>query len=318
MLASILLIPYALLLHPGYWLIPVPASSPIHGVGSYFLQEWLAVHPMWLPAVVITALFVQGVLANFFYFSHRLGPATNLFGGVFVILLGSFLPAFLPFSGYHLANIFLFLAILALFQVYRVSSAADHIFNAGFWLGVASLFQVQYLFFLLAAITGLTIFRKSSLREAFILLLGYLTPWVLAGFGFFWYDAFGLFWEIQVAGALGWPQNISLAEFPVIELGGWLILLLVVLFSYNRYTLKTTMEIQKEINLLFWFLLCAAFIGLFSQPWSLASLMGLAPALGLLLGLHFSYFSKSVAEFWHFVLVIGLLFWQLLPLLPWQ
>ena len=185
LLASVLLIPYALLLHVGYWLVPLTEAAPIHGIGSFYLQQWLGQHPVWMPTVVIGLLFIQGVLANLFMFDHRLGPDINLFTGVFVVFLGSLIPLFLPFAGYHVANIFLLLALLALMQVYKVNHAADHIFNTGLWLGIASMFQVQYLVFLLAALVGLTLLRKSSLREQLILTLGAFTPWLLVGFGVF-------------------------------------------------------------------------------------------------------------------------------------
>jgi hypothetical protein len=256
-------------------------------------------------------------MANIFTFDHRLGPEINLFAGVFVVLLGSSLPVFLPFSGFHLANIFLFLALLSLLRIYRVNSAADHIYNAGFWLGIASLFQVHYLFFLPAALVGLSILRKRSLREQLILLFGSFTPWLLAGFACFWYDAFDLFWREQWREAFGWPVMIRLKELPLASLGGWLLLLLISLLSIRRYKLKTTLEVQKKVDLLFWFLLCAALVALFNQPWQLTSLLSLAPRLGILLGLSFSYLTKSAAELWHLLLVIALLTLQLWPLLPW-
>ena len=98
------------------------------------------------------------------------------------------------------------------------------------------------------------------------------------------------------------------------ELGGWLVLILVALFSYSRYKLKTTMEVQKKLDLLFWFLFSALWIGIFTQPWSLTTFLSLAPVLGILIGLNFTILSRSTAEFWHFLLVVALLFWQLSPL----
>lgn len=316
LLGSVLLIGYVLLLHVGYWLVPPPPAPPTHGIGAHAVAGWLATHPVWVPVVVIGLLFVQGVLANVLTFEHRIAPEVNLFSGVLVVFLGSSLPAFLPFSGWHVANVFLLLTMLALLRVYRVQSAADHIFNAGFWLGIATLFQVHYLFFLLATSMSLTLLRKSSLREQLMLLTGCFIPWLFVGFGYFWFDQFDHFWTQQWKGAFNWFSPLNLATLPIAALVGWAVLMLVALLSYSRYNFKTTMEVRKKIDLLFWFFLAGSLAGLSAQPWQLGSLLALAPSLGILLGLNLTYLSARAAEFWHLLLVLALLALQLLPLYP--
>ncbi len=315
-LLSVLLLAYAALLHLPYWVVEQPSLPASSGIGTLVVEQWLIGMPAWVEqALVLVCLGLQGGVANYFVMENRLARQVNLFPGLFIILCASLLPVFLAFSGYHLANIFVLLAMNSLAQVYRVSSAADTIFNVGFWIGVASLFQPHYLWFLLAAWGGLTVLRARKLSEATSLLFGMFAPWLLVGFGYFWFDQFNIFWSAQWTEAFSWPQYVDVKLIPMFELLILAILLLWVLFSYRGYQMKTTMEVQKRQDLLYWFLLAGGLTAIFAQPWHMLSWLAVVPYIGVLLSFNFTNMSKRAAEAWHLLLLlffVGLHFHELI------
>lgn len=316
MLFSILLIFYAAFLHAAHWWLPAFAIEPTHGVGTMWLQQWTLKGRIVEIALVVALLFIQGTIANVLIMENRLAAQVTLLPGVFVVYLGCVLSAFLPFTGYHAANVFLLLAVLNLTRAYRLTSASDIIFNTGFWIGIAGLFQPEYLWFLLGGWLALSLLRASRIREQVTLLIGALVPWLLCGFAFYWFDQFDVFWNRQWMDVFYWPTIVKRSAIPYVSILVMGVFVLLVLFNRRRYLLKTTMEVQKKIDLIYWFLFSAGIAALFAQPWAEARWLMVSPLGGMLLGLHFTRMSPRSAEAWHLFLLILLFGLHLYPLLP--
>ena len=316
MLFSVLLILYAAFLHLAHWWLPPFTLELSNGVGTMWLEQWAVRDRVWEILLVVLLLFIQGAIANVLIMENRLAPQVTLFPGVFVVLLGCLLPAFLPFTGYHAANVFLLLAVLNLTRAYRLTSASDIIFNTGFWIGIASLFQPEYIWFLLGGWLALNLLRASRIREQVTLLIGALVPWLLCGFAFYWFDQFDVFWDRQWVGVFYWPTIVGRESIPYISILLMVLVVLAVLLNRRRYMLKTTMEVQKKIDLIYWFLFSAGVAALFAQPWAEARWLMVSPFCGMLLGLHFTSMSRRAAEAWHLFLLVLLFGLQFYPLIP--
>lgn len=310
--AGILLLFYAVVLHVlGFWYPPV-LPEITGGIANRWLAQWLIEHPTWHLPSVIMLLFVQGILANSLVFRHRLTAEVNLFPGVFVVLLGSLLPTFTGYSAFLVGNIFLLLATWYLLNTFRAGSAADVIFNVGFMLGLAALFDPTYLLILVPAGVSLTLLKSGKYRDQTILLLGALLPLYLVGIGYYWYDALPNYWDVQWKTAFGLPIILDVTRLPWAELVLMIVLLLVVILSQGYYLQKTKMETQTKISVLYWVLLGTSVCAFFNMPWQMATWQMAMPLTGILLSFGFTRMKSTTAEALHLLLFLLVFALQLL------
>jgi hypothetical protein len=302
--AGIMLLGYAALLRISWFWLDIPALEATPGIGNSWLAPWLNANPIVHYILPLLLLFFQAILANSIVFTHRLATTVNLFPGVFIILTGSFLPEFLPYSGYLVANLFLLLSLRSLLITFRASSAADSIFNAGVYIGLAALFVPAYLCFIPAVSITLTMLKSGKFRDQFILLLGTLTPIYLLGIYYYWTDSFAVFWNIQWTNAFSMPQTFDWSALLSPDMLIMPILLIFVIFNQRKYLTKTKMDVQIKISILYWILLGSGFSAIWIMPWQLQLWQIIIPIVGILLSFNFTKAKKSVAESWHLILLL--------------
>ncbi|MEL6863671.1 MAG: hypothetical protein AAFP19_04595 [Bacteroidota bacterium] len=313
-IANVLLLFYIALLRFSVFLYPPTQEVGASGILSESLlslvdpQSWLAA------SLSILLLFIQAILLNIIVSRYRMASELSLFPGLLYILLCSSIPEFLSLSPPFLANTFLLIALLELFDVYKRNRVAGEIFNAGFWLALASLCYMPYISFLLLTFIGLGILRAVRLRESWMLLIGFAVPYLLSNVYYFWNDRLADFWQIQFAYIIGWP------DFPAIDLeisiklaffGG---LLLFVVFNINRYAFKKNIQVQKNIQILYWSLLLAGMACLFVPQLALSHLLLLCPALAVFLSFSFLNANRQTSEAIHLILLVAVLLLQFKPL----
>ena len=108
------------------------------------------------------------------------------FRGLGVVLVWGLCPAFHFFDPQLFTHLVLLLAIGALSSTYKGSSMEVARFNAGWWLGLASLLVPSYLIFIPCFIVGISIFRTADLRAIGQLLGGIVIAYFLAGTYAYW------------------------------------------------------------------------------------------------------------------------------------
>ncbi|MEM1215800.1 MAG: hypothetical protein AAGJ82_08960 [Bacteroidota bacterium] len=307
LLGGVLLLPYLVLLRlDGFWQTPA-ALAPVPGFGNSWLIPWLNQYADWQWSILLLLVFVQATLANSLAFQHRLTPIVNLFPGVFVCLLCSLLPTFNVYSPYLVANVFLLLAVRSTLAAFRQMSAAVPIFNAGAWLGLATLFVPTYVWLLLPLGVALTVLKSGRFRDQLILILGLTLPHYLLGIYFFWDDQLAYFWSKQWSGVWHWPNLLPL-EWPMLPGFSLLtVLLAYVLFSANNLKSKMKMEVQTKLGVLYWVLFGLGISVVFTMPWQMEKWLAMAPIAGILLSMRFTKMRAATAETWHLLLVVALL-----------
>lgn len=304
LLLSALLIVYAAILRIAYFQISIPeVETEVGGIANLYLEGIAQQSGIFIYSISILFLFAQAYLVNMMFFENRLNRDLSLYAGVFLVLLSSFLPAFLQYSSFLPANVFMLLSLRELLKVYRKSSAADILFNVGFFLGLASLFQPIYLIFLLFAAVAVIKLKSGKFRDQFTLIAGWLTPLFLIGTYYFWNDQFDFFWTRQWQNAWSLPQLFTWQDLNIVPLLLMFACLLFTLTSYTTILSKTKMEVQIKIGAIYWYLLAALLCMLFSQPWDLAHWQAVLPIIGLLMGIWFTKVNKNTAEAWHLALV---------------
>lgn len=314
LILGVFLLVYALLLR--FWLL-LGMGVPTQGTDFPLLSDWVLRQTggsdWWSSLTALLVLWLQALIINSIVARNRLATEINLFPGLFYILVGSAIPAFQDLSPFHLANTFLILSFGQLIRVYRQNRCMDHLFNAGFFIGLASLFYGPYLLYLLPVLVGLNILRAFNGREWMATILGAMLPliWLLI-VGFLtdqsisyrqqWYDSFNfLDAELQAM------NGMTLGSFGIMGLA-----VIWVLTSYGANMQKTIIEMRKKIDIQYWLLLFAFVVAVCSAQLSLSHLLLLAPMTGILLSYQFTRMARATAEIVHLLLVIVVLLFHYL------
>ena len=313
-IVNIFLLLYAALLHLSSFFVNTTAfvSKLSGGIFADWVIQLIDGNELLSDIAAILLLFGQAVLLNVFFADNRISRDYTLFPGLFYILVASIIPEFLILSPLLMANTFYLLAYRELFAVYRKPLAAANIFNAGFWIGIASLFYFSFSIFLLWGFMGLNIMRAFKLRERFMMLIGLLVPYILLGVYFFFKGRWAEFIQQQIIDNFAF-WDIHLIDMPTfyIKLAFIGFLTLVALLSYSYYTGRRTIDVQKKIDIMYWGLLFGGLSLLVQTSPGLEHLLILSVPLGILLSLHFVQLSKSLAEALHFILFISVIILQL-------
>ncbi len=311
MLAGLLLLFYAVLIHSSVFILEQPWMPAGQGVFSDYVYQWIGETGQSAFILATVLLFFQAFYVNLVVAEHRIAGEVNLFPGLFLIIVSSAHPDFLQLSPVLMANTFVLLALAQLLNTSKQIDSSDHIFNIGFWAGIASLFYASYLLLIVVAFSGLNLLRGFKIRERLMVLTGLLTPYWLLSVYLFWNDQFALFWQEQLwAQFVFWdiPTKMDLSVW--IGLGTYALFLLVALLSYRSYLFKKNMQVQRIVLILFWMLLYMGLSVFFQAGIQMDHLLVLAIPLGVLISLNFTNLSAPIAEVLHLLLLAGLLFFQ--------
>ncbi len=314
---SVMLLVYILLLRFSVFIAPFQWEPSGHGILCDMLYGLVGSQSVVAHIIAMALLMLQGYLVNLISINYRLGNEINLFPGLFYVWCCCAIPDFLYLSPVLIGNTFFLIALYQIFDTYKNPACADKIFNAGLWLGVASLFYYPFVFFLIVLLAALSILRAFNLQELLMIMVGMFLPYFFIGLYFFWFDNFDHFWENQVG------RNFGFFEFSLIPFSWdtWVkVALFVVIMAYvlansNFYLAKKNIQVQKKINILYWLLIAAGLSLPFQTNITFEHLMMLAPALGVFLGLTFTALKPQIAEAIHFLMVVLVL---ALQFVPWQ
>lgn len=316
LLGGLLLIFYIVLLRSGAFVLEQSWLPTGQGILADYVYEWLGQSGFWASSLAIGLLFFQAFYVNLLVAENRLGSEVNLFPGLFLILVSSVHPDFLYLSPVLMANTFALLALGQLFNVSKQVDSSDHIFNIGFWAGMASLFYASYLLLIIVAFSGLNLLRGFKIKERLMVLIGLLCPYWLLSMYWFWNDQFFQFWQKQFLAQFdfwSFPAGMDLSVW--VGLGTFGLFLLVVLLSYRSYLFKKNMQVQRMVLILFWMLMYMGLSVLFQAGIQMDHLLVLGIPLGVFLALSFSKLSPPIAEVLHLLLLAGLLIFQYRDLL---
>ena len=306
--ASLLLFFYALALQAPAFFFPVAevANDDLTYFGAWLTElvtgnRWAA---LLTPPLLVA---VAGILANQYADRYRLSRTVSQFPGLLLVLLWGLSPAFHAFSPHQLCFSFLLLAAGNLGSTYKGQSPEVARFNAGFWLGAASLLEPTYLLFVPACIVGISIFRTVDLRTIMQLLVGVAIAYFLAAtYGYFRGDL-PVLYRGQLTG-FGWLRTVTEAnKYALIGATLLCLPLLVVLATATRSRLLLTIEGAKNVSFVYWLLFFTPLVGGVAGAVKVADAQLLAPVLGLLCGLWLVRQPDAQAEFYHLLFFVAAL-----------
>ena len=311
--ANLLLIIYVIVLYiAGLFAVNTWESDSSGGVLSQLIYNYVGTNGM-LPKIVSIALvLLQAFLLNILAARFRISHEVTMYPGVFYLLLMSTLPEFQNLTPVLIGNTFLILALSNLFDSYKKTSSADSIFNVGFWIGMASLCYFSNFAFVLLAIFGLSTIRNLRINELFMIITGVIVPLFLAGAIAYWNDSFEIFTQVTFREQFGildfvwdahWKNYVPLILFGLTTIIAFL--------SINTYFQKQGIRAQKNIQVLYYFIIIAILTIFLQKGIMIDRLQLLAIPLALLLPLNFLNFKRNeIGSGLHLVWLIGVLFLQ--------
>lgn len=313
---SLLLLVYAFLLR-----LPVQFAQPgLVPEGRGILTVWIldAVPVQGFIAHVLACLlvFIHAVMINRIVIRHRLTDEMTLFPGLFYILIVSLFPEMISLHALLFANTFIILAVGELFLAHRKKASARRIYNAGFWLSVASFCYFGFTVLFLFGLVTLSIQRTVRSKEWIQYLIGFITPLlILAMIDYLVSDGFySLQQHLAYGGFLAFEWSWTTPVILHVVVFG--LLVLIAFLNYNNYTVRKNIHAQKKIDILYWLMVFAGVSatiqsGITSGDWIILSV-----PMAVFMGIQFVNFKSAwFAESLHFFFLIfslGLQFWALL------
>lgn len=189
---------------------------------------------------------------------HSLLRQTTWFPFFFIILLLSCRATLIGFYPALISSLFLVLALNKLITAYVKERALSEVFDAGLFVGIATLFYIPSMLFLILLWIGLLILRTINWREWVSNVIGFLLPFVFTftyNLVFFphypWYNKItGEFFYHSVHLSFSWEQMTIMVIIFLVAAGSlW--------FFINKMT-ENILKAQKFWTLMLWFILIAA------------------------------------------------------------
>jgi hypothetical protein len=306
----LLIVPYLIFIRLATLIYPTPNIYEYTGssilVGSIY--ELLA-NPFVQSSTALILVFIQVLLINNICIKHRLASETTLLAGIAYIVLVSLSSPLLALSPIYFANLFMLLAISHAFDTYKNTKAVGNIFATGFFIAVAAIFHPPFIVFVLWGFIALITLHSFKWKEKLQYFSGIgVAFYLLYGFVYFFYN--GLTSTISNFYAqlgLFQFQNVGPEEWITIAL--YCFIFIIVFFSYNSYGQKTRVEVQKKIDILFWYMVFCIPAVVFSQLLHIRSLLIIAPVISILIGINLTRIkNKTAVEIVHIIIIGAIIY----------
>ncbi|MCG3165491.1 MAG: hypothetical protein POELPBGB_01254 [Bacteroidia bacterium] len=259
--ASLLALPlFAVLFWLVSWINPQVATE-VFSMPLYYLFSLSNRLPVLSEVIAFVLVLFQSFYINHIINKHDLRESrerSNFLAALFGIVLLSVFPAFRTLLPQHFAGIFLLLMLDRIFDSYRKETAYSHCFDAGFFVGIASLFYFPSVLFFILVWTAFVVLRPFNWREWVISFSGFIIPWLMTITYYFWFDTLGDFINYRIGSSFsasyfsfGKPDNAQLIFIFL------LLMLFPALANFLRLMSSGKIKTNKFLLLFMWFLLIA-------------------------------------------------------------
>ena len=301
------------------WVFILPKPEIINTENAFplFLYVFQIVRQSRIALIVISLLFV--VLQAFFLTNvinkqGVLRETSHLPALLYVVLMSCF-PEQLSFNPLLFANFFIIVFLNSIFNFYRSDTAVFEVFNAGVFIGLASLFYWPCLFLFPLTMASLFVLRPFNMREWAVSFLGVLLPFIFFGVVLFWLDMLSVnsiksilepLYRVQFSTAYNGTYIILTAILAII--------LIASLWRFSRDLNNfSKLRARKFLAIIVWFFLFAALSYLVASKNSMIGLSFLAIPLSVIISNYFlSLKNQLLAELVFLLLLAAVIYNQVL------
>ncbi|NNF35624.1 MAG: hypothetical protein HKN68_16070 [Saprospiraceae bacterium] len=197
-----------------------------------------------------------------------------------------------------------------MFKTYKNQLGSIHIFNTGFFGCLAFLLNPGLLWAFIYGFIGLMILRSFKGVEKLQYLTGFLTP-IFLSFSVLYYlqkDIGVLVSDfLDRFGFIDLTTDVSIEQY--IFLAVLLLLFLTVFFSYNKYTIRKSIQAQKKIDLFYWLSFIALLTTAFTDGFSYSGLLLLCVVVSTLFAMNITWIKNKIyTEMIHLLLLAVIIY----------
>jgi hypothetical protein len=301
------------------WVFILPKPEIINTENAFplFLYAFQIVRKSRLALIGISLLFV--VLQAFFLTNvinkqGVLRDSSHLPALLYVVLMSCF-PEQLSFNPLLFANFFIIVFLNSIFNFYRSDTAVFEVFNAGVFIGIASLFYWPCLFLFPLTMASLFVLRPFNMREWTVSFIGVLLPFLFYGSVLFWLDMLSInsiksilepLYSVQFSAAYNGTYIILTAILAIIIIAS--------LWRFSRDLNNfSKLRARKFLAIIVWFFLFAALSYLVASKNTMIGLSFLAIPLSVIISNYFlSLKNQLLAELVFLLLLAAVIYNQVL------
>jgi len=158
------------------------------------------------------------------------------------------------------SNLFLILSLRIIFNFYDEEEPFLQVFNAGFFIAIASLFYLPSAIFLLLFWISFFVFSQYTWRNWLISIIGFITPYLFLIVYYFWFDKLEIFVDNYLMFFMNF--NSPIADYSIFAYVFLISFVFLLLLSLNNLLLKLNekvIKIRKLSLILIWFIVFAIF-----------------------------------------------------------
>ena len=262
-------------MHPATYLI-VPVFLMIflavswRGPGEFVIQNPMPLYdlvlsgimhmPQWVVGFFVLALLVSQVFhLNHIIHKHEVLYKNSFLPALFMMVFLVMIPQFMTFHPVLVVNTILIFILDKLYKIYKTPSPLPLAFDICFLVGVATLFYLPAISFLLLFAISILIMKPFAWRDWLVGLTGLLLPFFFAFVYYFWTDGLLELKEKFLFGSI-----TQLLDTDGMVLQGYRITIVVIgillgltLFRIRQNFYKNTTRIRNFQQVIFMFLLVA-------------------------------------------------------------
>jgi len=301
------------------WVFILPKPEIINTENAFplFLYAFQIVRKSRIALIGISLLFV--VLQAFFLTNvinkqGVLRDSSHLPALLYVVLMSCF-PEQLSFNPLLFANFFIIVFLNSIFNFYRSDTAVFEVFNAGVFIGLASLFYWPCLFLFPLTMASLFVLRPFNIREWVVSFLGVLLPFLFYGSVLFWLDM------LSINSIKSILEPLYSVQFSTAYNGTYIILTailaIIIIASLWRFSRDlnnfSKLRARKFLAIIVWFFLFAALSYLVASKNTMIGLSFLAIPLSVIISNYFlSLKNQLLAELVFLLLLAAVIYNQVL------
>ena len=230
----------------------------------------------------IVVLFLQSMYIKNIATRHKLYPRyTYIPSYVYLLLTSVYLP-FNHFNETHILNWLILGAVDIMFGFSQTTQPRKLIYNAGFLLCTAALFQFSLLAFFLLLLVAMVMFRPFNLGEWSVAMMGYSTP-----FYFFVCIAFLIdrMYLINIWPQLGFSLSSQVASpfYLIVVMAYMLILSGTGIFAMLQNVALSNIFVRRDWTTISFYLIISVFVALLTKAEIKSAWLITMPALSIII-----------------------------------
>lgn len=199
--ASLIALPLAAMMVYSFGYLKAPAVFSVEDAGP--LYTWFTSRLSHFSRSVFLGIDLLLFAGQVLYLNHICNKYEVLYKpshlpALLFIVYSCLFPGFLCLHPVVFVNCILLVVLELLFSIYKSESGLSTIFNAGFLLGVATLFYVPACVFFILLWVCLILLRPYGWRDWVISILGFIAPFYFISIYYFWTNRFLSFWSLML------------------------------------------------------------------------------------------------------------------------